>query len=142
MFLSFSFFQLRQMTSSAISNVADVDIDPSGVFKYILIKLTVPNSDGKLEEKNIVRGYASCPYHADINDKVTEELQTLKVSKAIRDWRSKVLGGGRIEHDSVSKALKVYGYSQGYGKADHSVTVDVLKTKYPDYVVSWTDDGY
>lgn len=130
------------MASSIISNVADVDIDPNGVFKYILIKLTVPNTDGKLENKNIVRGYASCPYHADIDDKVTEELQSLKVAKSIRDWRTKVLGGGRIEHNSASKVLKVYGYSQGFGKADHSITVEVLKTKYPDYNVSWSDEGY
>lgn len=49
---------------------------------------------------------------ADINDKTTEELQALKLSKAIRDWRAKVLGGGRIKHDPNTKTLNVYGYSQ------------------------------
>nr|CAH7722667.1 unnamed protein product [Callosobruchus chinensis] len=79
---------------------------------------------------------------ADINDKVTNELQDLKESKAIRDWRSKVLGGGRINHDAESKTLKVYGYSQGYGKADHQLTVDILKQVYPDYNISFSDEGY
>ncbi|XP_064212106.1 14 kDa phosphohistidine phosphatase [Tribolium castaneum] len=127
---------------SVIPQVADADIDPNGVFKYILIKLTCPNSDGKIEEKNIVRGYASCPYHSDINDKVTEELQNLKSAKTIRDWRTKVLGGGRINHDSEAKNIKVYGYSQGYGKADHEITVEILKKKYCDYNITWSDEGY
>jgi phosphohistidine phosphatase len=38
--------------------------------------------------------------------------------------------------------LKVYGYSQGYGKADHQVAVDILKKKYCDYNVTWSDEGY
>ncbi|KAG5869615.1 hypothetical protein JTB14_031793 [Gonioctena quinquepunctata] len=54
---------LRNMASSLIAPVKDVDIDPSGVFKYILIKVTSPNADGKLEDKLIVRGYAECPFH-------------------------------------------------------------------------------
>ncbi|XP_023311894.1 14 kDa phosphohistidine phosphatase-like [Anoplophora glabripennis] len=137
-----TFLQLRKMSSTLIPQVKDVDIDPSGVFKYILIKVTSPNSDGQLEDKLIVRGYAECPYHSDINDKVTGELQQLKASKAIRDWRSKVLGGGRINHDAEAKDIKVYGYSQGYGKADHQLTVDILKKQYPDYNVGFSDEGY
>ncbi|KAJ8947070.1 hypothetical protein NQ318_019965 [Aromia moschata] len=78
----------------------------------------------------------------DINDKVTGELQALKASSAIRDWRSKVLGGGRINHDAAAKSIKVYGYSQGYGKADHQVAVDVLKKQYTDYDISFSDEGY
>ncbi|XP_074029008.1 14 kDa phosphohistidine phosphatase [Leptinotarsa decemlineata] len=136
------FVQLRNMASSVIGQVKDVDIDPNGVFKYILIKITSPNAEGKLEDKLIVRGYAECPYHADINDKVTSELQALKASKVIRDWRSKVLGGGRISHDPESKQIKVYGYSQGYGKADHQVSVDILKKTYPDYEINFSDEGY
>ncbi|KAG5880130.1 hypothetical protein JTB14_027504 [Gonioctena quinquepunctata] len=79
---------------------------------------------------------------ADINDKVTSELQALKASKAIRDWRSKVLGGGRINHDPDTKNIKVYGYSQGYGKPEHQLTVDILKKIYSDYDISFSDEGY
>ncbi|XP_060526185.1 14 kDa phosphohistidine phosphatase-like [Cylas formicarius] len=134
--------QLRKMASSAIPQIKSVDIDPSGVFKYILIKVSSPNESGKFEDKLIVRGYAECPYHAGINDKTTEELQTLKVSKSISDWRAKVLGGGRIKHDPQAKTINVYGYSQGYGKADHKQTVDILKSQYPDYSITWADEGY
>lgn len=130
------------MATAIIPQIKDVDIDPDGVFKYILIKVSSPKNDGKLEDKLIVRGYAECPYHADINDKVTSELQKLKSSKAIDKWRSKVLGGGRIQHDADVKKILVYGYSQGYGKADHQLTVDILKKVYPDYNISFSNEGY
>ncbi|XP_050497908.1 14 kDa phosphohistidine phosphatase-like [Diabrotica virgifera virgifera] len=130
------------MASAVIPQVKDVDIDASGVFKYILIKLSSAASDGKLVDKLIVRGYAECPFHADINDQVTSDLQKLKSSKVIQDWRTKVLGGGRIQHDPEDKKILVYGYSQGYGKADHQLTVDILKTAYPDYSITYSDEGY
>lgn len=31
---------------------------------------------------------------------------------------------------------------QGYGKADHQLTVDVLKKQYPEYNISFSDEGY
>ncbi|XP_050293454.1 14 kDa phosphohistidine phosphatase-like [Anthonomus grandis grandis] len=137
-----AFVQIRKMASSAIPQVKNVDIDPRGTFKYILIKVSCPNDQGKFEDKLIVRGYAECGYHADINDKVTEELQALKAGSTIKDWRSKVLGGGRIKHDPDGKTLNVYGYSQGYGKADHQLSVDILKTQFPNYNITWSDEGY
>lgn len=56
---------IRRMATSLISQVPDVDIDPDGVFKYILIKLSSPNEKGELTDKIIVRGYAECPYHCE-----------------------------------------------------------------------------
>ncbi|CAG9766761.1 unnamed protein product [Ceutorhynchus assimilis] len=47
------------MASSAIPEIKNVDIDPNGTFKYILIKVGC-NGAG---EKLIVRGYAECGYH-------------------------------------------------------------------------------
>jgi len=35
-----------------------------------------------------------------------------------------------------------YGYSIGFGKADHSKTVELLKQRYPDYAIRWDDEGY
>ena len=31
---------------------------------------------------------------------------------------------------------------QGYGRAQHSVSTEKIKAKYPDYEVTWADDGY
>lgn len=44
------------------SKILDADIDPSGVFKYILIKITAKDQNESIA-KEIVRGYAECPYH-------------------------------------------------------------------------------
>lgn len=52
------------------------------------------------------------------------------------------IGGGRINHDAANKKIHVYGYSQGYGKADHEITAKLLKDTYKDYTISISDEGY
>lgn len=52
------------------------------------------------------------------------------------------MGGGRIKHDEIGKDILVYGYSYGYGRADHQIAVDILKQKYPDYNIHFSNDGY
>lgn len=35
------------------------------------------------------------------------------------------------------------GFSlQGYGRAQHSISTEKIKAMYPDYEVTWADDGY
>ncbi|CAH1100810.1 unnamed protein product [Psylliodes chrysocephalus] len=130
---------IRRMSSAAISKLKDVDIDAKGVFKYILLKVKVPTADGKLEDKTIVRGYAECPFHTDINNKVISELETLKSQKIIQDFGSTVLGGGKIQHDPDKKTINVYGESTGYGKADHQLAVAILKKAYPNYNITFSE---
>uniref|UniRef100_A0A8C9P264 14 kDa phosphohistidine phosphatase n=1 Tax=Spermophilus dauricus TaxID=99837 RepID=A0A8C9P264_SPEDA len=72
---------------------------------------------------------------ADIYDKVSGELQK-------KGYDCECLGGGRISHQSQDKKIHVYGYSMGYGRAQHSVSTEKIKAKYPDYEVTWADDGY
>lgn len=31
---------------------------------------------------------------------------------------------------------------QGYGRANHAETTEKLKEKYPDYEVTWDNEGY
>lgn len=31
---------------------------------------------------------------------------------------------------------------QGFGRADHQLAVNLLKTKYSDYNIEWSNDGY
>ncbi|KAL0113257.1 hypothetical protein PUN28_012426 [Cardiocondyla obscurior] len=73
---------------------------------------------------------------ADIFDEVEEQI------KKYAGLKAKCVGGGRIEHDPDEKTIKVYGYSQGFGKADHQVSVELLKKKYPAYNITWSDEGY
>lgn len=128
--LKFLGFQKRSH-SMPLSDIPDVDIDPSGTFKYILIKCVDKSSN---EEKYIVRGYYKCNFHADILAVAREDAGSA--------YKLKCVGGGRIRHEDDAKEILVYGYSQGYGKADHSITVDILKKRYPDYKITFSDEGY
>ena len=52
-------------------------------------------------------------------------------------------GGGRINHNAAEKKILVYGYSMGYGKADHTKAVELLKKKYPNYnSITFSNEGY
>lgn len=87
-------------------------------------------------EKYIVRGYKTCAYHADIFDLV--EPNILK-----NNCKAVCVGGGRIRHDPGVKSLFIYGYSQGFGRPDHSITQKLLQEKYQDYSdVQWSNEGY
>jgi len=81
-----------------MENIADVDLTPSGVFKYIQIRV----KDKAGNKKVIVRGYKSCSYHADILDRVQSQLKGINCE---------CLGGGRISLQPDLKKIKVYGYS-------------------------------
>ena len=53
------------------------------------------------------------------------------------------IGGGRILHEPEKKQLFVYGYSQGFGRADHKLSVQILKRKYQDYIsIEYSNEGY
>ncbi|KAF7634097.1 hypothetical protein Mgra_00006517 [Meloidogyne graminicola] len=122
-------FKLNKMTN--LASLPNVDIDEHGVFKYILIQAREGDS-----KKYIVRGYKACKFHANIFDKVESEESAGGLIKF------ECPGGGRIDHDSEKKKICVYGYSQGFGRADHTKAVDLLKKRYPDYKIDWSNDGY
>ena len=102
-------------------------------------------------EKDVVRGYTFAEYHADVYDKTESEVTGAGLD-------CECLGGGRIEHrpgDKYikvarinqfscfnNKFLKVYGYSMGFGKANHARAVEILQKKYKDYKIEWSDEGY
>ncbi|XP_046686805.1 sex-regulated protein janus-A-like [Homalodisca vitripennis] len=125
-----------KMTLESLEKVPNVEIDPEGVFKYILIKVYAKQTrDGNEPSKMIVRGNARGPYHADIYDEARSKIEPLGLD-------TECIGGGRINHDAAKKNILVYGYSQGFGKADHQITVDLLKTFYKDYNITYSNDGY
>ncbi|XP_065918188.1 14 kDa phosphohistidine phosphatase-like [Dysidea avara] len=118
--------------SSVLDRVADVDIDANGTFKYILIN--VETKDGS--SKEIVRGYEWAQYHGDILDRVSAKFCELGLEYDC-------LGGGRIEHNKADKNILVYGYSMGFGRADHTIAVEKLKKHYPDYnQITFKNEGY
>jgi phosphohistidine phosphatase len=107
-----------------------VDIDGSGRFKYVLLRMLVPGH----APVTVLRGYLKKTYHADVMDEA--------ISRAGAGASAECLGGGRIEHDAAKKTLLVYGYSQAYGRGDHAAAVEMLRGKFPSYEITWTNDGY
>jgi phosphohistidine phosphatase len=123
------------MVDQKLEAVPLVEID-EGIFKYVLIKVYGPERpDGSEPSKNIVRGFDRAHWHADIYDEVSSSLKGLGLE-------TECLGGGRIEHRPDLKRIKVYGYSQGFGKADHSESRRILLTEYPNYEIETSDEGY
>ncbi|XP_034048272.1 14 kDa phosphohistidine phosphatase [Thalassophryne amazonica] len=118
-----------------MANIPPAHIDTSGVFKYVLIRIH-SREEGDDSEVDIVRGYGWAEYHADIFDKVSEELE----KGGLLDCEC--IGGGRIRHQPESKKIHVYGYSMGFGRANHAVATEKLKSVYPDYEVTWANEGY
>ncbi|XP_013784320.1 14 kDa phosphohistidine phosphatase-like [Limulus polyphemus] len=113
--------------------IPDVDID-TGRFKYILIRVHPHGQQEAL--KYLVRGYQWAAFHGDIYDEVSPELSKLGLV-------CECVGGGRIIHVPEQKKVHVFGYSQGYGRADHAKTCDLLKKKFPAYTdITWSDEGY
>lgn len=55
------------MAAADLAQIADVDIDPDGVFKYVLIRVhSAPPSEAPAgESKEIVRGYKWAEYHGE-----------------------------------------------------------------------------
>lgn len=71
-------------------------------------------------------------YLADIyDDEMAAKPQNLEY---------KCLGGGRIKHSPVDKTIEIYGYSVGFGAANHQITCELIKKKYTDYKVTWIKD--
>lgn len=111
--------------------VYDVIIDGSGTFKYILCKVYDP--DLPYDYKYIIRGFLMAEFHADIYDDVDSQLEEVGIVCECH-------GGGMIYHDSQRQHIEVYGKSQGYGKACHSITADMLRHQYPHYkTITWQD---
>ena len=123
--------------SSKLDSVPEAIID-EGTFKYVYIRVYEDAGGDDTNERDIVRGYAGArfEYHADIYEKTEED----ELSKLGLDCEC--LGGGRILHKPDDKYIKVYGYSMGFGKANHQRSVEILKRKYPDYNIEWSDEGY
>ncbi|XP_068563189.1 si:dkey-51e6.1 [Cebidichthys violaceus] len=116
--------------ADALAKIPVVEIDPEGTFKYILLRVKVKDSD---VHKDIVRGTKSAEYHNHIFEKVNPAMEALGME-------CKCLGGGKIEHNTQEKKLRVFGESTAFGKADHSVSAEKLKSAFSDYEISWSDD--
>ena len=110
-----------------------VDIDSEGKFKYVLIKLKDKSTK---KYRYIVRGYSWASFHAAMIDELEKVLKQT-------NYICECVGGGRIQHTPEENKIFIYGYSVCYGRADHTITVSLLKKKYPEYTsITYSNEGY
>ena len=107
-------------------DIPAVSIDP-GAYKYVLITAE------KDRPRIFVYSRRSASYHRN----VAEELVPRLKDAGYRDIRVK--GGGRILRDDDSRKVHIFGYSYGFGRADHALAKDVVENSvsYSGYTVTW-----
>ena len=113
-------------------------IDQEGVFKYIQIECI--NKENKEDKKLLIRGDGNCSYHKDIYRKFITDIMNSKNKDLIENYEYECIGGGRIEFRP--DCIFIYGYSSGYGQADHSKTKEIVQKFYPNYKIEISDEGY
>jgi phosphohistidine phosphatase len=117
----------------------------NGAHKYVLIAAKEPesgtnddNNDNDPSETYFVTSKRGAHYHVNAAEPVIERLETSGYSNI------RVLGGGRIFLDDETKKISIFGYSYGFGRADHQISQMIIEAdnRYKNYDVSWSNDGY
>jgi len=90
------------------------------------------------EEHYFVTSKRGAHYHRDAAEAFIAELE----EGGFCDIR--VTGGGRIRLDRDKKMISIFGYSYGFGLADHSISRKVVleDARYKDFNVTISNDGY
>jgi phosphohistidine phosphatase len=114
--------------------IPNVSID-GGAHKYVLISALIPGAE---ERQHFVVSRRGAHYHRNVAEPFVEDLER-------RGYKSiDILGGGRIALDTEKRTISVYGYSYGFGLADHALSKAVIMKdpRFQDYEVTWSNDGY
>ena len=114
--------------------VQSVIIAP-GAHKYVLI-----SARPKHEEDNtyFVTSKHGAAYHRNAAEALISRLETGGYTNI------QVLGGGRIFYDETKKRISIFGYSYGFGRADHFISQKIIEAdeRFQDYDITWSNDGY
>ena len=108
-------------------------VTDNAVQKYVLVQVKHMG-----EERFFVRGDADAAYHKDAVRPFVTHLRSLNVPYT-------VLGGGRIDHNTAMKSIKIFGFSYGFpwqSEPMHEVAAKQLQKDYPGFAVSTSNDGY
>lgn len=114
--------------------IPNVSID-SGANKYVLISAILP---GRGERQHFVVSRRGAEYHRNAAEPFVEALERSGYSSI------NILGGGRISLNEPSKTIKIFGYSYGFGLADHALSKAVVENdhRYKDFDITWSNEGY
>lgn len=126
-------------TTIKYDDIPTVSID-NGAYKYVLISAVPPSpthSSSNLP-KLFVYSKRGAKYHVNVAEYLIPQLESSGYTNI------QVKGGGRILRDDVDKKIHIFGYSYGFGMADHAKSKEVVErcTKYEGYDITWSNDGY
>jgi phosphohistidine phosphatase len=114
--------------------VPNVSID-EGTHKYVLISARLP---GGTERQNFVTSRRGAEYHQNAAEPFVEALERNNYTSI------RITGGGRIALDNDNKTCSIYGYSYGFGLADHALSKAVVESdsRYLDFDITCSNEGY
>ncbi len=109
----------------------------NGQHKYVLISAREPGQ-GESSCCYFVTSKRGAHYHRNAAEPIVDLLEQSGYTNI------DVLGGGRISLDDEKKKIFIFGFSYGFGRADHFISQKVIEAdeRYKDYDVSWSNDGY
>jgi len=126
----------RHGVSSAGSTTSEmiqqVQVD-EGANKYVLVRATAP---GKENASFFIKSVKGAPYHKDAAEPLIAQLS---------DYSNvDVLGGGRIYYSTEEKKLSIFGFSYGFGKADHEIGRRLVQqdSRFDGFDITTSDEGY
>ena len=104
-----------------------------GAHKYVQLTASL---DGT--EQVFVVSRKNAAYHRNAAEPFIDKLQKHGY------YDIEVAGGGRVAVDSDERTVSIFGFSYGFGKANHELSANVVRQdeRYRDFDVSWSDDGY
>lgn len=119
-------------TSTQSQPLPSVDI-ADGVHKYVLIK-----AEWEGEEQYVVTSKKGAEYHRNAAEPMINKLQDAGYTNI------EVTGGGRISMDDNTKQIHIYGFSYGFGLADHSISQSTVQDdpRYTSFDVTYSNEGY
>uniref|UniRef100_A0A7R9Z4U9 14 kDa phosphohistidine phosphatase n=1 Tax=Pseudictyota dubia TaxID=2749911 RepID=A0A7R9Z4U9_9STRA len=122
------------------SSVPSVQI-AEGAHKYVLVSAVDPvlrSGESEPLRRDFVVSRHGAAYHRN----AAEPLVYLLEERGYADIRVK--GGGRILLDSEKKKIHIFGYSYGFGLADHAKSKSIIEAddRYEGFSVTWSNDGY
>lgn len=117
------------------NQIPRVEIAP-GAHKYVLISAQAPTDPP--EKRWFVVSKHGAQYHANAAEPFVDRLE----GAGYRDIR--VTGGGRINYQPDERIINIFGYSYGFGLADHKLSKQIVEEdgRWVGYAVDWSNEGY
>jgi phosphohistidine phosphatase len=121
-------------SSASAGQVLPSVVIAEGAHKYVLLSGT--NYEG--DEHYIVTSLKGAQYHRNAAEPMIAAMEEAGYSDIT------CAGGGRISCDTNARKISIYGFSYGFGKANHVISqVEVLQDpRYKNFEVTISDDGY